>query len=133
MAKVVNYTPAQTEELVKTYSSAEDQAERTEIVLFFANKFNKHVRSVIAKLSREDVYVKPERKTKVGGEVVKKEELATRIAIRVGVAPENFDSLAKANKAVLLRLLTHIGNLENNVLALEKVIAGEPELEENAE
>ena len=124
MAKAPNYTDGQTTELVSTYVAAEDADERMEVMQYFASKFNKHLRSIIAKLSREKVYIKAAKVTKSGGEVVKKEELANRIAIRMGAAPENFDSLAKANKTVLLRILTHIGNLENNIKALENEING---------
>ena len=120
MAKTVNYTKEQTEKLVAAYTSAETENERDSVVEEFAEQFNKSVRSIVAKLSREKVYVKKQRTTKNGGEIVKKEELASRIAEKVGVAPETFDSLAKANKDVLNKILQHIAHLENNIKAMEQ-------------
>ena len=63
-AKAVNYTPEAVERMVEVYTSAESDAERKSAVESLAKELGKNVRSVIAKLSREDVYVKPTPATK---------------------------------------------------------------------
>jgi len=90
--KTVNYTPEQTAQLVANYKAGAT-------VETLATMFGKTTRSVVAKLSREGVYTA---KSKTSGVArVKKSELVDRIANRVGVAPETFDSLEKANHEVL--------------------------------
>lgn len=95
--KIVNYSPEMTAELVGAY-----KAEPTEAtVKAFAEKFGKSTKSIVAKLSREKVYVAKEYKTKTGEKPVAKAELVAEIANLVGATDEAFDSLEKANKAVL--------------------------------
>lgn len=97
--KTVNYTPEQTAQLVANYKAGAT-------VETLATMFGKTTRSVVAKLSREGVYTA---KNKASGVArVKKSELVDRIANRVGVAPETFDSLEKANHEVLEAILANL-------------------------
>ena len=65
-AKTVNYTAEQTVEIVTAYQAGET-------VEALAERFQKSVRSIVAKLSREGVYKKKEYTTKNGEKVVKKD------------------------------------------------------------
>lgn len=107
MAKTVNYTDEMTTELVAAYTAADSDEARASVVATYAEKFEKKVQSIRQKLSREGVYVKKARTTKNGEEIVKKEDLVSRIAEAMGVEAEAFESLAKANKNVLLKLAEH--------------------------
>ena len=95
----VNYTPEQTAQLVANYKAGAT-------VEALAEMFGKTTRSVVAKLSREGVYT-PKSKTS-GVARVKKADLVDAIANRVGVAPETFDSLEKANHEVLEAILANL-------------------------
>ena len=93
-----NYTPEQTAALVSGYQSGET-------VEALATQLGKSVRSVVAKLSREGVY---QAKSKATVARVKKADLVDAIANRIGVAPEVFDSLEKANHEVLEAILANL-------------------------
>lgn len=95
-----NYTPEQTTQLVAGYQAGET-------VEALATQMGKTVRSVVAKLSREGVYV-AKSKT-VGVARVKKSELVDQLATKCGVAPEVFESLEKANHDVLEALVARLG------------------------
>jgi hypothetical protein len=60
---------------------------------------------VVAKLSKEGVYVKKAYVTKKGEKPVAKAELVAKLATFAGKEVEAFDSLEKANKAVLEALV----------------------------
>lgn len=90
----VNYTDAMVEELVSAYEAAPSR----DTVEAFAAKFNKPVRSIIAKLSREGVYQPVARATKAGAPVIRKEELVAQIQAQMGI---EVPSLVKASKADL--------------------------------
>ncbi len=95
-----NYTPEQTTQLVAGYQAGETVEQ-------LAEALGKTVRSVVAKLSREGVYVA---KTKTTGQArVKKAELVDKLAGACGVAPEVFESLEKANHDVLEALVARLG------------------------
>jgi len=97
VAKVENYSAEQTAKMVADYVAAPVPA----TVEALASEFGKTVRSVIAKLSREKVYVAKTYKTKTGEAVVKKDEHATAIAEALGMNANDADSLTKANKTAL--------------------------------
>ena len=89
---VVNYTPELTADVVARYTAGET-------VEAIASAIGKSTRSVVAKLSREGVYVsKAKAKTDVR---VTKDELVARIAEHIGVAEETIDSLEKATAGTL--------------------------------
>lgn len=99
-ATKTNYTEAQTVELVEGYKSGATVEQ-------LAEKLGKSVRSVVAKLSREGVYVA---KTKAKGvQRVRKAELVERLATACGVPVETMDSLEKANHDALEHLVAQLG------------------------
>ncbi len=91
--KVVTYTAEQTKALVEGYVEGKKTVET------LATEFGKSVRSIVAKLSKEKVYVP---KTKAKGEArVTKAELVDQIAASLGVPAERMESLEKATSEVL--------------------------------
>lgn len=99
-AKTVNYTEAQTAELVKAYTEKPEKA----TVEAFAAKFGKTVKSVVAKLSREGVYKKAEYVNKNGEKSVQKDEFADAIANVLNLTEAEASSLTKANKSALEKI-----------------------------
>lgn len=93
-AKNVNYTAEQTVAIVTAYQQGET-------VEALAEQFQKSVRSIVAKLSREGVYKKKEYVTKNGEKVVKKDAHADAIGAILGLPENDIESLTKANKAAL--------------------------------
>jgi len=92
MEKTVNYTPEQVAQMVVMYTRGESTTAIAEFV-------GKTVRSVVAKLSREGVYVP---KSKATGESrVTKANLIEGIAAKLGVPAETFESFEKATKEAL--------------------------------
>ena len=73
-----------------------------ETVDALAQEFGKSVRSIIAKLSREGVYVAQPKVTKTGEPVVRKAELVALIEENFGI---EVPSLVNASKADLQRLI----------------------------
>ena len=92
--KAVNYTPEQTAKLVADY-----QAGVT--VETIANELGKTVRSIVAKLSREKVYVAKTYVSKTGEAVIKKDSVADYIGDALGLTEADTESLTKANKNAL--------------------------------
>lgn len=101
MAGNVNYTETMVSQMHEVYTSNPTR----ESVEFLANKFGKSTRSVIAKLSREGIYVPMERKTKNGEPIVRKREIVAQIESHFG---DNFPSLVKATKADLQKLVAYL-------------------------
>lgn len=99
--KTVNYTPEQTASLLEMYAAGTTVAAIAEAV-------GKSVRSVTAKLSREGVYQKQTYKTKTGEAVVKKDSLADQLAEIVGLTEAETESLTKANKTALNKILAKL-------------------------
>lgn len=93
-AKNVNYTAEQTVAIVTAYQQGET-------VEALAEQFQKSVRSIVAKLSREGVYKKKEYTTKNGEKVVKKDAHADAIGAILGLPENDVESLTKCNKAAL--------------------------------
>ena len=91
-AKVENYSVEAVATIVEGYKAGE-------AVEALAAKVGKSVRSVVAKLSREGVYV-AKAKT-AGAKAVTKADLIARIAGKTGIAREKLDSLEKATKEAL--------------------------------
>lgn len=89
---VQNYTAEQTASAVEAYKAGQT-------VETIAATLGKSVRSVIAKLSREGVYV-PKAKAK-GVSTVRKSQLIDLIAAKAGVSAESLESLEKATKEAL--------------------------------
>ena len=104
-SKVVNYTVEQVAELVGSYNAATDESGRAGVVTQYAEKFGKGTRSIIAKLSREGVYQKAEKASKVtGGKPVTKDMLSVELASAAkycGVALVSPEKLAKVDMVTL--------------------------------
>lgn len=99
--KVVNYTPEMTAQMKADYMSGIS-------VETIASNMGKTVRSVVAKLSREGVYKKKEYVTKSGEKPVKKDFTADQIGAIVGLSEGEIDSLTKANKTALVKILAKL-------------------------
>lgn len=97
-AKTVNYTAEQTVAIVADYKAGV-------AVEQIAAAVGKSVRSVVAKLSREGVYQKKEYTTKKGEAVQKKDALASELMLLAGLTEAEADSLSKANKTALAKIL----------------------------
>ena len=102
-AKTVNYTAEQTVAIVAAYQAGET-------VEALAEQFQKSVRSIVAKLSREGVYKKKEYKTKNGEKVVKKDAHADAIGAILGLPENDVESLTKCNKAALRAIFEALAN-----------------------
>jgi ABC-type phosphate transport system substrate-binding protein len=102
-AKTVNYTAEQTVEIVTAYQAGET-------VEALAERFQKSVRSIVAKLSREGVYKKKEYTTKNGEKVVKKDAHADAIGAILKLAENDIESLTKANKSALRAIFEALAN-----------------------
>ena len=93
-AKAVNYTAEQTAKLVADYTNGVTVEQ-------IANELGKSVRSIVAKLSREKVYVAKTYVSKTGEAVIKKDTVADYIAQALGLGEADAESLTKANKNAL--------------------------------
>jgi hypothetical protein len=101
MANAKNYT----EEMVNQMTEAYTENPSRDTVDALAEQFGKTTRSIIAKLSREGVYVAQPRTTKSGEPVVAKAELVAQIADHFGI---EVPTLVKAGKQDLQRLVDTI-------------------------
>ena len=102
-AKVVNYTPEQTAQMVSDYSNGIT-------VEAIAEKLGKTVRSVVAKLSREKVYIAKTYVSKTGAPVVKKDAHADAIGAILKLTESEIESLTKANKTALEKIFSALAN-----------------------
>lgn len=102
-AKSVNYTPEQTAKMVSDYQSGIT-------VESIAEALGKSVRSVVAKLSREKVYIAKTYTTKSGEPVAKKDMVADAIGAVLGLTEAETESLTKANKAALSKIFAALAN-----------------------
>ena len=102
MASAKNYT----DEMVSTMTEQYQANPTRETVDALAREFGKTTRSIIAKLSREGVYVAQPKVTKTGEPVVRKQELVSVVEAHFGIA---LPTLVKASKADLQRLVDTIG------------------------
>ncbi len=105
-SKVVNYTAEQTAEMVSAYVANPSK----DTVEALAAQLGKTVRSVVAKLSREKVYVAKTYVSKTGDAVVKKDETADAIGAILLMTEAEVTSLAKANKTALAKIFAALAN-----------------------
>ena len=94
-----------TDEMVASMTEQYVANPTRETVEALAQEFGKSVRSIIAKLSREGVYVAQPKVTKTGEPVVRKAELVAQLEAHFGVA---IPTLVKASKADLQKLVDTI-------------------------
>ena len=105
-AKNVNYTPEQTAKMVADYVAAPTKA----TVEAIATALGKSTRSIVAKLSREKVYVKPVAVAKDGNPVVRKNELADAIGAVLKMSESEVSGLAGSPKTALQKIFTALAN-----------------------
>ena len=98
--KTVNYTPEQTQQIVGLYMTGNS-------VEMIAEQFGKSVRSIVAKLSREGVYI-PKTAAKGQGRVTKM-DLINRLANKFGVEVTEIATLEKAGMGALELLVSKAG------------------------
>ena len=101
MAQAKNYTDEMVSEMTTQYTANPTR----ETVDALAEQFGKTTRSIIAKLSREGVYVAQPRTTKSGEPVISKSELVAQISEHFGI---EMPTLVKAGKQDLQRLVDAI-------------------------
>ena len=101
MANAKNYTDEMVSEMTTQYTANPTR----ETVDALANQFGKTTRIIIAKLSREGVYVAQPRTTKSGEPVISKSELVSTLEAHFGI---EMPTLVKAGKQDLQRLVDAI-------------------------
>jgi hypothetical protein len=101
--KAVNYTAEQTTKMVADYAAGV-------AVETIAENLGKTVRSVVAKLSREKVYVAKTYVSKTGAPVVKKDAHADAIGAILKLTEAETESLTKANKTALEKIFSALAN-----------------------
>ena len=106
IARAVNYTPEQTASMLAAYLADKSEATVADIAL----SMGKTVRSVVAKLSREKVYVAKTYSTKTGEKAVKKDETADAIGAVLKMSESEIESLTKANKTALVKIFAALAN-----------------------
>ena len=100
-AKTVNYTPEQTAKMVADYQAGVS-------VDALAQELGKTVRSIVAKLSREKVYQAKTYVSKTGEAPIKKDVHADYIGMALGLTEADTESLTKANKTALAKIVDFI-------------------------
>tara|TARA_A200000159_G_C7109835_1_gene250195 strand:- start:25 stop:336 length:312 start_codon:yes stop_codon:yes gene_type:complete len=103
----MNYTAEQTQYMVEQYTNKPTRV----TVDRLAKELNKSSKSIIGKLSRENVYQRNVYKTKAGEMPVTKVEIVHEIAELLNLSEEALAGLEKAPKAALKALQTAAGSL----------------------
>ena len=101
--KAVNYTAEQTASMISDYKSGI-------AVETIAESLGKSVRSVVAKLSREKVYIPKTYISKTGEKPVKKDVHADAIGAVLNLTESETESLTKANKTALVKIFAALAN-----------------------
>ncbi len=114
MAKVEKYDPYKDNDavakLVADYLTAENEEERADVVSVYSENWGKSLASIRQKLVREGVYVRKERTSKDGSEVVSKGKLVDQIAkeLHIEFTESEATSLEKATKQTLKKILAAV-------------------------
>ena len=103
--KPENYSAELTETVLTLWAESKKDKAAVESI---AALVGKTARSLVAKLSREKVYVKQTYVTKAGVAPVSKEQHVATIAAFIGKRPDELESLEKATKNVLVLLEDHL-------------------------
>ena len=101
--KAVNYTAEQTAKIIADYKAGVKVED-------IASAMGKTVRSIVAKLSREKVYVAKTYVSKTGEKPVKKDVTADAIGAILRLSENDIDSLTKANKSALKVIFDALAN-----------------------
>jgi hypothetical protein len=117
-AKVENYTAEHVAIMLQEYIG---DNRTPETVQKLATMFNRSSRSIIAKLSNLQVYVKTSGyKRKDGSDVSHKSDLSDKIGAILGLSEPDVSSLEKANRSALAKILGRLSDLEAFKLAAMK-------------
>ena len=103
-----------TDEMVASMTAQYEANPTRDTVDALAAEMGKSVRSIIAKLSREGVYVAQPKVTKSGEPVVRKQELVSEVAEHFGI---ELPTLVKASKADLQKLVDALSAQTNHQLS----------------
>lgn len=103
----MSYTKEMTTEIVATYTNNPTK----ETVAGLAQRYEKSIKSIIGKLSREGVYRRESYKTKTGDDPVTKLELVAEIGVATGLESWELQGLEKAPKQVLKNLIKGLENV----------------------
>jgi hypothetical protein len=101
--KAVNYTAEQTAKIIADYQAGVKVED-------IASAMGKTVRSIVAKLSREKVYVAKTYVSKTGEKPVKKDVTADAIGAILRLSENDIESLTKANKSALKAIFDALAN-----------------------
>ena len=101
--KAVNYTAEQTAKIIADYQAGV-------AVESIAQAMGKTVRSIVAKLSREKVYIAKSYVNKNGEKPVKKDVTADAIGAILHLSENDVESLTKANKSALKAIFDALAN-----------------------
>lgn len=114
MTKAPNYTPEQTDVMRRMYIevASESEARRAEVVKEIARMFNKSPRSIVAKLSRENVYIAKKPVAKDGNPIMSKADLGTLISMHVGLP---VDSSINMTKEDMKKIIIAFQNLRDEL------------------
>lgn len=100
------YTEEQEKELEINYKAADSDEGREIAVQEFMAKHGKSKRSVVAKLSKMEIYKSKERISKVTGtKPITKEQIVSQIEEKMGFESGALEGLEKAPKLVLLKII----------------------------
>ena len=105
----MSYTEQVTKELIEAYESSPTR----ETVEELAKIYEKSIKSIIGKLSREGVYRREVYRSKTGELPITKTEIVTNIADSLGLEVSDLEGLEKSPKAVLQRLEKALAGLED--------------------
>ena len=100
----MNYTEEQTQQMIAAYEANPTR----ETVEALSAEVGKSTRSVIAKLSSSGVYKTPERTTKTGEIIEKKEDMVVQISTWLGI---EMPTLVKTGKQDLKRMRDAMADL----------------------
>ena len=101
----VNYTEEQTTYVIQEYLK---NKEDDEVIKRLAQELNKSEKSIIGKLSKENVYEKRVYRSKSGELPITKKELVANLSSLVGANPERLQGLEKAPKLELKYLIQQV-------------------------
>ena len=101
--KAVNYTAEQTAKIIADYQAGVKVED-------IASAMGKTVRSIVAKLSREKVYVAKQYVSKTGEKPVKKDVTADAIGAILRLSENDIESLTKANRSALKAIFDALAN-----------------------
>ena len=107
----MSYTKEMTKEILEAYEAEPTRATVDEL----SEKYNKSVKSIIGKLSREGVYRREVYTTKTGLKPTTKLELLAEIAGLLDLEDWQLGGLDKSPKQTLLNLKNKIGELVDNL------------------